>query len=117
MGAEIKVAVAGESGGVRVSVSDKGPEYSREELGCLFEPFYHADMVDRGDGSGGGGERKSMGSGVALALASRLVTAHGGAIEVKNNDGCAEDNEGGSDSEDAGGVTITFTLPGTPPAV
>lgn len=97
MDADIKVSVAGvPDGGVRVSVSDKGPKLAEEDVGRVFEPFFRGD-----------GERKSIGCGVGLALASRLVTAHGGVIEVKNNDG--------EDSGNSAGVTFSFTLPEAPP--
>ena len=90
-GTDVRLSLSAEGdGGVRVSVSDEGPAIVEGEEERLFEPFSIA-----------AGERKTSGSGIGLALASRLVAAHGGVVRVDNN-------EGGK------GVTFYFTLPRGP---
>jgi signal transduction histidine kinase len=59
--------------GRRVDVSDDGPGFAAEDLPHVFEPLY------RGDKARGGG-----GAGLGLAIARRLVRAHGGEVEAAN---------------------------------
>lgn len=65
---EIRSGPGPGAGDVRVEVEDTGPGVSAAVAGRLFEPFVR-----------GPGER-SPGSGLGLATARRLVTAHGGRI-------------------------------------
>ncbi len=67
---------------VEVVVSDNGPGIPRAHLGRLFVPGFTT---------------KETGSGVGLAIAERVVSAHHGRITV--------------DSEEGRGTTITITLP------
>jgi signal transduction histidine kinase len=71
----------------RVAVSDDGPGFAPEDLPHVFEPLY------RGDKARGGG-----GAGLGLAIARRLVRAHGGDVEAAND----------------GGAVVTVTLPRAP---
>jgi signal transduction histidine kinase len=74
---------AGETGGVivraerdrkrvRLSVRDKGPGIPPERQGRIFEPFFST---------------KAGGMGIGLYLASRIVEAHGGKIDVRSREG------------------------------
>jgi signal transduction histidine kinase len=67
---------------VEVVVSDSGPGIPRAYLGRLFVPGFTT---------------KETGSGVGLAIAERVVTAHHGRITVE--------------SEEGTGTTVTITLP------
>jgi signal transduction histidine kinase len=67
---------------VEVVVADTGPGIPRAHLGRLFVPGFTT---------------KETGSGVGLAIAERVVSAHHGRITV--------------DSEEGRGTTITITLP------
>jgi signal transduction histidine kinase len=67
---------------VEVVVTDNGPGIPRAHLGRLFVPGFTT---------------KETGSGVGLAIAERVVSAHHGRITV--------------DSEEGRGTTITITLP------
>ena len=66
----IDVAVQGSS--VAIAVSDTGRGMLPEERRRIFEPFY---------------SRKPSGTGLGLTLARRIVTAHGGRIEVESTPG------------------------------
>jgi PAS domain S-box-containing protein len=76
----------GDQGIVRVSVIDRGPGISQEELPLLFDRFYRTKDV-----------RKQEGLGLGLYIARMLVEAHGGSIWVESR---LEE-----------GTTFTFTLP------
>jgi two-component system OmpR family sensor kinase len=70
------VSVAAEmdafEGAYRFAVCDQGPGVTGIDLATLFEPFIKADQA---------------GFGLGLAIASRAVAAHGGAIKAMNIDG------------------------------
>lgn len=87
-GGRIVVRVAVRGGVVATSVADAGPGIPADELPTLFKPFY------RGSAPLPPGERST---GLGLAIARRLVEAHGGEIGVE--------------SEVGRGATFTFTLP------
>ena len=74
--------------GPRVEVSDDGPGFAAEDLPHVFEPLY------RGDKARGAG-----GAGLGLAIARRLVHAHGGEVEATNRP--------------EGGARVTVTLGGS----
>ena len=57
---------------VRIRVSDDGPGIDPDQRRHLFDPFYSARQAGRGLGFG-------------LSKAWRIVTNHGGRIEVENN--------------------------------
>ncbi|HEY4057019.1 MAG TPA: ATP-binding protein [Kofleriaceae bacterium] len=78
------IAVTGGSGAplLEIVVADTGPGIPRAHLGRLFVPGFTT---------------KETGSGVGLAIAERVVSAHHGRITV--------------DSEEGKGTTITITLP------
>ena len=75
-GAEIRVTAEVADGELRVSVADSGPGVPSEALARLFEPFYRAPKT-----------QSVRGSGLGLAVAHGLITAHGGRIWVENGNG------------------------------
>ncbi|OMF91518.1 sensor histidine kinase KdpD [Paenibacillus sp. FSL R7-0273] len=75
-GSRIILSARREQQAVRVSVADDGPGISEEAKAKLFEMFYTADNL-RGDGR--------RGLGLGLSLCKSIVHAHGGTIEVMDN--------------------------------
>jgi len=59
-------------GNVVILVSDNGPGVPDDMAGKIFVPFFTT---------------KEEGSGVGLALARQVMTAHGGFIRVSQNEG------------------------------
>jgi len=74
--------VAREDHHVALAVSDTGPGIPRDMLPRVFEPFYSA---------------KPNGSGLGLTIAERIVTAHGGRIDI--------------DAAPGGGTRVTMRFP------
>ena len=72
---------------IRIRVSDDGPGIEPDQRRHLFDPFYSARQAGRGLGFG-------------LSKAWRIVTNHGGRIEVEDNSG--------------GGAAFTVALPRSP---
>jgi signal transduction histidine kinase len=58
--------------GLRVAVRDNGPGLNDEQRRCIFEPFYTT---------------KHKGTGLGMAIAKRIVEAHGGRIAVGDTAG------------------------------
>ena len=87
-GTRVTVRVECASGGVRVSVADQGPGIPAGEQRTIFKEFH------RGTVKPAAGERST---GLGLAIARRIVEAHGGTIGVE--------------SEVGKGSTFFFTLP------
>jgi signal transduction histidine kinase len=82
-GGRIEIAVE-QDNEVRIRITDDGPGIKPEERRHLFDPFYSARQAGRGLGLG-------------LSKAWRIVTNHGGRIEVE--------------SEPGHGATFTIVLP------
>ncbi len=61
---------------VLLTIEDTGPGIAAEHLPHLFERFYRVDAAR---------SREAGGSGLGLAIAHSIVTAHGGAIDVKSD--------------------------------
>jgi PAS domain S-box-containing protein len=77
---------SGTAAAVRISVRDNGPGLNQEQREHIFEPFYTT---------------KTKGTGLGMAIAQRIVEAHGGHIAA---------------SEDSpSGANIVITLPYVPP--
>ena len=74
--------------GTRVDVADDGPGFAPEDLPHVFEPLFRGDRA-RAAATGG--------AGLGLAIARRLVHAHGGEVEAAN--------------VPTGGARVTVTLP------
>ncbi len=88
-GARVRVTVEAAGNRVRILVEDDGPGVPDRESELIFEEFY------RGDESLA---RRVQGTGIGLALARRIVLAHGGSIAVKRSKGL-------------GGACFRVTLP------
>ena len=75
-------------GAVAISVTDQGQGIPREEMSKMFQYFGRTSVLPTA------GEKST---GLGLAIAKRMVEAHGGKIGVE--------------SEPGKGSTFTFTLP------
>jgi len=84
----ITIKIWPEGDTVKISVSDTGPGIPDSALKKIFEDFYRVDSDLT---------RTTGGTGIGLALVKKLVSAMGGAVKAKNNDGP--------------GCTITITMP------
>ena len=91
-GSRVEVEVAAVEGWARVSVRDQGQGIPAEELDGLFKPFGTTSVRSTS------GEKNT---GLGLAIARRIVEAHGGRIWAE--------------SEVGEGSTFCFTLPLSPP--
>jgi signal transduction histidine kinase len=80
----VRVSARAEGDSILVQVRDDGPGVAAELLPKLFEPFYSTKEAGRGTGLG-------------LSISRRIVTDHGGTIEVSSDPG--------------EGTTFTVTLP------
>jgi signal transduction histidine kinase len=85
-GTRVAVTTARSNGTVTVDVVDDGPGFAAEDLPHVFEPLF------RGDRARGGSH-----AGLGLAIARRLVQAHGGEVRAANDPG--------------GGARLTVELP------
>ena len=86
-GGIVTVALRLDGALARVDVLDRGPGIAPEDLAAIFQPFFRA-----------GASRTGVdGHGLGLAIAQRVVQAHGGDIVARNR-------------ED-GGLQVTITLP------
>jgi signal transduction histidine kinase len=83
----VDVTVRDEDGSVVVVVTDDGPGFAPEDLPRVFEPLFRGDRARKANGAG---------AGLGLAIASRLVHAHGGEIVAGN--------------DPLGGARVTVTL-------
>ncbi|MBI5536473.1 MAG: HAMP domain-containing histidine kinase [Deltaproteobacteria bacterium] len=72
----VDVSVSKGAGSVVVRVADDGPGIPVSDLPHLFEPFFRVDRSR---------SRKTGGYGLGLSLCKRIMEAHGGAIEVRND--------------------------------
>ena len=70
----LRVAPDPAGGGVRLEVGDQGEGIPEEILARIFEPFFTTRGSDRAAGLG-------------LLVCQRLVTDHGGTIEVRSREG------------------------------
>jgi signal transduction histidine kinase len=68
----LSLEVARHGGAVALAITDTGPGIPRERLPHVFEPFYSG---------------KPSGSGLGLAIAERIVSAHGGRIQIDSQAG------------------------------
>jgi signal transduction histidine kinase len=75
-GGSVHVALTGESGGTRVSVSDTGSGIAPEDLPHVFERFYRADH-----------NRSTGGAGLGLAIARQIAELHGARLQVESTPG------------------------------
>ena len=75
-GGKIELESGLKDGEILVTVSDRGPGLTEEEMHALFQPFA------RGDES-----RGTKGSGLGLAIVKRIVDMHHGRVELQNRPG------------------------------
>jgi signal transduction histidine kinase len=75
-GGAIRLDWSADGGQWRFSVCDSGPGITAEDLPHLFAPFY------RGEASR---NRATGGAGLGLAIAQRIMRAHGGALTAAND--------------------------------
>ncbi len=80
----VEVRLMREGRKCRIEVRDHGPGLAAEELAHLFEPFRR-------------GRTQARGFGLGLAIARRIIEAHGGRIEARNHP--------------EGGLAVTVRLP------
>jgi signal transduction histidine kinase len=74
-GTKIRVTVAGDEVGLKVSVKDRGPEIPPAEQASIFDPFVRGIRP----------ARTQTGSGLGLFITRRIVEAHGGQVWVDSN--------------------------------
>ena len=74
----IVLRVRREGEGVEISVIDRGMGIDAADLPHIFTPFYRADRSRT---------RKTGGVGLGLTLVRRIVTAHGGSVDVTSQVG------------------------------
>ena len=84
----IDVTITTRNGAVRVSVADRGPGVSLDQVDRLFEPYYRAPE------SAGSGKD---GVGLGLSIVKSIVEAHGGDV--------------GLESRRGGGARFWFSIP------
>jgi two-component system, OmpR family, sensor kinase len=87
-GTPIRLEVRAGESEIDIAVGDRGIGIDAVDLPRLFEPFFRTDRSRA---------RKSGGVGLGLALAKRIVEAHGGTIAVESVSGS--------------GTTVRFTIP------
>ena len=75
---EIKVSLERQRRTIQISVANHSEEFTREELGNLFERFYKKDQSR---------SRVTEGSGLGLAIAKSIVELQGGGIRAEYEDG------------------------------
>ena len=85
-GSVIALDVSRELDAAIITVSDEGPGVPPAQLAQLFQPFYRGDNAARAEGHG-----------LGLAIAQRIVRAHGGTIAASNRE--------------AGGLEVRIWLP------
>jgi signal transduction histidine kinase len=75
-GGEVTVTTARdlETGGLRLEVRDTGAGIAEEDLGHVFDPFFTTKDPD-------------LGTGLGLMICHRIVSEHGGSIEVRSRPG------------------------------
>jgi signal transduction histidine kinase len=71
---DVRVTTAASDGGVRIEVSDSGEGIPPENVDQIFDPFFTTKGPDEG-------------SGLGLMICHRIVTDHGGHIEVRSGVG------------------------------
>ncbi len=87
-GGSVTVRAGKKGSDLMISVTDTGIGIAQDDIPRLFQPFRQLESSYT---------KKYSGAGVGLVLANRLVTMHGGEIQVQ--------------SEQGSGSTFTFTIP------
>jgi signal transduction histidine kinase len=71
-GGTVRVSLEQHAATVYIRVEDNGAGISAEQTAAIFEPYY---------------TRKEGGTGLGLAITHRIVTEHGGRIDVESKPG------------------------------
>jgi len=87
-GSSIALSIGPDAGVARVEIRDDGPGLTLADQALVFERLYRADEAR---------DRTTGGAGIGLAVARRIIDAHGGRIGVSSTPGQ--------------GATFWFTLP------
>jgi two-component system heavy metal sensor histidine kinase CusS len=69
----ISASSSNDNDGVIISVADTGKGIAAEHLPHIFERFYRVDLIQSGKGGN---------TGLGLAVVKRIITLHGGAVDV-----------------------------------
>jgi two-component system sensor histidine kinase SenX3 len=77
MAVRVEEVIRPEGKRVQISVEDRGPGISRDDLPHIFEPFYRGRY---------GEASQAPGVGLGLTLVKRVVEAHLGRVEVNSSD-------------------------------
>ena len=78
MAGSITISARQQDKQVQIEIIDTGEGIPEEDLPNIFERFYRVDKSRT---------RATGGSGIGLAIARRLVEAHGGSIGVRSEEG------------------------------
>ncbi len=79
-GSAVTISIRASDGEVTTRVADRGPGVSPEDLPHIFDTFYRAEPA-------GGPGVKQKSTGLGLAIAKRIVEAHGGRIWAESAPG------------------------------
>ena len=93
-GGRIEISAQDSGDGVEITIRDNGPGIPPEVRGHLFDPFYS-------------GRASGRGLGLGLSKCWRIVTNHGGTIEVDGPDR----ESAGHETTERGGASFTIRLP------
>jgi two-component system OmpR family sensor kinase len=86
-GGTVEIELSADPGQVRLAVRDRGPGVAADDLAAIFRPFYRSNASSN----------NVDGHGLGLAIAQRVIDAHGGSISASNRPG--------------GGLCVSITLP------
>lgn len=86
-GGKVTVQAGASAGSMKIAVLDQGPGIPESEIAAIFDPFFR----------GSTGAASIDGHGLGLAIAQRVVAAHGGTIRAANRAG--------------GGLCVEIVLP------
>ncbi|THC46888.1 two-component sensor histidine kinase [Massilia sp. Mn16-1_5] len=86
-GGSVELRLHADAGLVHLDVLDRGPGIAPDDLPTIFQPFFRSNPT----------KNNVDGHGLGLAIAERVVHAHGGAIRAQNREG--------------GGFQVSITLP------
>jgi signal transduction histidine kinase len=88
-GGMVDLRIAGTEGSVVLEVADHGPGIAQNDRERVFERFVRLEQTR---------ERNPQGSGLGLAIVEQVAAAHGGSVDVRENEG--------------GGAVFRVELPG-----